>query len=420
MAKLSSLIGEEADVLGDTNLQLLLLVNMVGPLGSALLSPIMDSLIGPFEASTANIGFMMSAFTAPAILMIPLAGWLSDMYGRKPLIISGLIIFGSSGTFIAFITDFYIALGLRLIQGIGFAAITPVVITSIGDLYGGTREATAQGLRFSTSGLTHMFTPIFAGLLVGIAWEFPFLLFSVSFPIAILVYLWYDGQNGVLTNGKKEFKGNSPITKSPTLFSLLRYRRVQALIFLRGLPGIAWIAFLTYNSIIVTRFAGGDPAQAGMLAAIASLSFAIAATQAGRLTSFSRLSFYPLLVAHLSLGLGLIIIFHSSFFPYMVGGGIILGCGFGITLSIYRSIITSLVPASKRGSLVSVAESFGRLTITMTPILMAFSINNLSNYYSFRLTLQIVGHIIVILVSGGGALGLIIARYTHVTPYQLE
>jgi len=131
------LFGDDAEILRDSDFQLLLAANVLGALGTALVSPTLNSLTGPFGVSAADIGLFMSAFTAPAIVMIPLAGLLADRYGRKKVLIVGLLVFGAAGVTIAFTTEFITGVGLRALQGIGFAGITPVIITSIGDMYEG-------------------------------------------------------------------------------------------------------------------------------------------------------------------------------------------------------------------------------------------------------------------------------------------
>lgn len=79
-----------------------------------------------------------------------------------------------------------------MLQGISFAALTPIIVTSIGDLYAGTKEATAQGLRFTGSGISQTVFPLGAGVLVGVAWQYPFLLYAIAFPIAAVIYVWFQ------------------------------------------------------------------------------------------------------------------------------------------------------------------------------------------------------------------------------------
>ncbi|MFC7229764.1 MFS transporter [Salinirubellus salinus] len=408
MVSLSSLFGDDADVLHSRNFQVLILANAMGPTGLALVSPLLHTLIGPFETTPANIGLLMSAFTAPGIVMIPLAGLLSDRYGRKPTIIAGLLIMGGAGGAIALTTEFHVVLGLRLLQGIGSAAVVPIVISSIGDLYEGTQEATAQGFRFTSSGLAQLSIPPAAGVLVGVAWQFPFLLYLFAIPAAVGTYLWFEEPT---PRAAAATAAESTVDSDrPSLRGLLGSRRVQAMLLVRGLPGVLWVGFLTYNSIIVVEFIGGTPSEAGVLAAVASLSFAVAATQAGRVTALFDSRFYPLVAANVALGGGYAVVVLAGSLPVALAGIAVSGSGFGLILSIYRSIITGLPPAALRGGLVSLSEAFGRLTITAAPIVMGALVAALTPDLGFQGAVQAVGLATAVVVGGGSVLGLGIAR----------
>ena len=413
---LSSLFGEDADILHETRFQALFAANMLGPLGLGLLSPVLDSLTEPFGVTPASIGLLMSAYTAPAIVLIPLVGVLADRIGRKPLLIGGVLLMGIAGTVIAFTTTFEFVLALRLLQGIGATAVVPIIITSLGDLYKGTREATAQGLRFMSSGLTQVIFPLLAGIVVGIAWQYPFLLYLVAFPIAGIVYIWFEEPINAHERNEDN-DANVPNSRDHSVRKMLTSRHVQAVIFIRGLPGILWIGFLTYNSIIVVQFLGRRPVQAGFLAATGSLSFALAASQAGRITSLFESRLYPLITANLALGSGFSLILLAPSLPLATIGITVLGCGFGITLSIYRSLTTGVAPPMLRGTVVSASESFGRLTITATPVLMGLTIETLAPELGFETAFQAVGLSIAGMVTCCGIVGLLIVRKTS-PPYE--
>lgn len=416
MLSFAVLFGDDADVLAEPNFQLLLLANLVGPLGIAVLSPVLESLTDPFAVAVANVGLLMSAFTAPAIVATPLAGYLADRYGRKPVLVAGLLVFGVGGVTIAFTTDFAVALALRFLQGIGFAATTPVIITSIGDMYGETREAAAQGFRFTASGLTNMVFPLVAGVIVGIAWQYPFLLYAVAFPIAGIVHLRL--REPTTTEPSDSSNSSEAAGGHRSLTDLLGYRRVQAMILVRGLPNMAYVGFLTYNSVVVVQLLDGTPAQAGLLAAVLSLSFAVAATQTGRLTAAFDSRLLPLVVANVALGAGFAIVLFVTQLTVAVLGVVVSGVGFGILLSMYRSIITDLAPTALRGSLVSVAEGFGRLTVTATPILMGAVIAVASPHLGFRAAVQAAVVGVAVAAAGGGILGLLIASEAQAPTIQ--
>lgn len=414
MISLTSLFGKEASVVRETNFQVLLLVNILGPLGSGIVSPVLNSLTGPFGVTAADIGLMISVFTAPAIVMIPLMGVLTDRYGRKPILVFASFIYGIGGAGIAFTTDFHIVLALRLLQGVGFAGIVPVLITSIGDMYAGSREATAQGIRFTGSGLTQAVFPLLAGILVAFAWQYPLLLYAVAIPIAAIVFVWFTEPTDESVE-PNEFNLSAQLAG---LGYLLRQRRVFLMVIARGLPVAVWIGFLTYNSVVVVEVLDGTPAQAGGLVAVSSLAYAGAASQAGRITAFFDSRLYPLLGGNFALAIGFgVMLFAPSLIVAAAGIGL-AGGGFGIVLSLYRSIITGLATQSLRGSLVSLAEAFGRVTATITPIAMGATITVGTPIVGFAGAVQFAGLGVGIIGGIGGVICMLLVRLSPQVRYD--
>ncbi|OYR51825.1 MFS transporter [Halorubrum sp. Ea1] len=389
MVSPSSIAGADSGIVRERPFQLLLLINVLPPLGTALLSPVLGSLVEPLGASTANIGLMMSAFTAPSIVVIPIAGVISDRYGRRPVLLFGLVWFGLTGTAIAFVSTFAAALALRALQGIGFAALTPIIITSLGDLYAGTKEATAQGLRFTGSGLSQTAFPLAAGVLVGMAWQYPFLLYAVAFPIAAVVYLYFEEP---LDSEAADDGSEAGIrAQIGDMRALVAHRRAWTMVVARGSANVAWFGFLTYNSILVVDVLGYTPAEAGVLAAVASLTYALAATQAGRIASLFDDRLYPLVATNLSMGAGLALAFLARSFAVAAVGVVFMGIGFGLVLSIYRSVITTLPPADLRGGLVSLGEGSGRAAATATPVVMGVAVAVATRPLGFEAAVRAVG-----------------------------
>ena len=395
MVSFSSVAGADSGIVRERPFQLLLLINVLPPLGTALLSPVLGSLVEPLGASTANIGLMMSAFTAPSIVVIPIAGVVSDRYGRRPVLLFGLVWFGITGTAIAFVSTFAAALALRALQGIGFAALTPIIITSLGDLYAGTKEATAQGLRFTGSGLSQTAFPLAAGVLVGMAWQYPFLLYAVAFPIAAVVYLYFEepldeakGEAGDGTGGEESAGLRAQLGE---MRALVAHRRAWTMVVARGSANVAWFGFLTYNSILVVDVLGGTPAAAGALAAVASLTYALAATQAGRIADVFDDRLYPLIATNLSMGAGLALTFLAPSLGVAAVGVVFMGAGFGLVLSIYRSVITTLPPPDLRGGLVSLGEGSGRAAATATPVIMGVAVALATRPLGFEAAVRAVG-----------------------------
>jgi len=406
MSALEPLFGDDADILRERGYQALILTNILPSLGTALLSPILDSLIDPLQTTAGDIGLIISVFTAPAIVIIPVAGALSDRYGRKPILVTSLLLFGLTGTAIAFTTEYRVVLGLRLLQGVAFGGLTPVIITSLGDIYDGDREATAQGIRFTGSGITQTVFPLLSGFLVVLGWQYPFLLYAVSFPVAVLVYLWFSEP----TEDEQPTKADDTDTVREqilALFGLVTQYRVAAIVVARGLPLFVWYGFVTYNSLIVVRTMDGTPSQAGIVTAVASIMFATGASQAGRITVTFDSRFYPLVGANLCLGAGFGVFLFAPALVVGAAGIMVTGIGFGLSLALYRSVITGLTSEALRGSLVSFAESFGRAVATVVPVVMGIVISALTPRVGLMSAIQIAGLGGCVIGTGGGLLCLL-------------
>ncbi|KTG08878.1 hypothetical protein AUR64_13780 [Haloprofundus marisrubri] len=373
------LFGDDTALLSNRSFQLLLLASVSSPLGSSVVSPVLDSLRGPLGATEAQVTLLMAAFTAPAIVCIPLVGILSDRYGRKPVLTAGLTLFGLAGVAIPLTTDFRVVVGLRLLQGIGYTGIAPVLITSVGDLFDGDEEATAQGLRFTTVGLSLTVFPLLAGALVALSWQYPFYLYALALPTALAVALFFDDPTlnadndapGAATDGGDQgSEGDDSPSTLQALSVVLRERRVAATLVGRAVPSFLWFAFLTYVSIVVARVLGGSAGQAGALVALASVASSVSATQVGRLTAAFDRRAIPLFATLVCTAAGVATLGLSPSLPVAALGSVAVGAGFGVVLSLYRSTISNLATDELRGSLVSAGESLGRVGSTTAPILL--------------------------------------------------
>jgi MFS family permease len=358
------IFGSAENVIDDPNFRALLLANVMSTLGTALVSPLLSTLTEPFGVSGTQIGLIITAFSAPAILCIPLAGLLADRIGRKPLLVGGLIVYGISGSAVALTTDFQIVLVLRFVQGCGYSLVLPTIVASVGDLYEGVTEATAQGLRFATSGVSQMLFPLIAGLLVIFAWQYPFVLYAIAIPVSVLVYLWFDEPDQSDDIDSESSGGQTRLREH------LTRPPVAALLVARGLPEFLFIGFLTFNSMIVVHVLSYSSREAGLVVAACSLMYAIAATQTGRLTAIFQDRFPLMILGTAGMGAGLLVVAFSPSLFILVAGVMVFAVAYGVLITLYRSTITAIGPTEVRGSLVSIGESIGRIFATLVPIIV--------------------------------------------------
>jgi MFS family permease len=81
---IETLFGDDADVLRRSQYQLLLLANINAALGTVLISPLLESLTGPFVVTEAEAGLMITMFTAPSVVGISVVSAIAEHLGRLP------------------------------------------------------------------------------------------------------------------------------------------------------------------------------------------------------------------------------------------------------------------------------------------------------------------------------------------------
>ncbi|MEZ9925154.1 multidrug effflux MFS transporter [Vibrio breoganii] len=120
---------------------LFLLLIVISPMGIDIYLPALPQMADNLQTPMANIQTTITLFLAALGLGQLLAGPLADRYGRRPLILSGLLlyIFGSAVAALAMqIEVLWLA---RILQGLGTCAVSVGVMSGVRDSYSTERTA---------------------------------------------------------------------------------------------------------------------------------------------------------------------------------------------------------------------------------------------------------------------------------------
>src|ERR687893_2380455 len=171
----------------DHNLHVLFGVTLIAVLGVSSITPALPEIRDAFGVSSGEVGLLITVFTLPGIALTPVLGVLSDRHGRKKILVPALLLFGVAGGLCAFARSFELLLALRLVQGMGAAALGTLNVTVIGDIYTGRELSAALGYNSSILSIATATYPGLGGLLAIFGWFYPFLLPFLAVPIGFLV-----------------------------------------------------------------------------------------------------------------------------------------------------------------------------------------------------------------------------------------
>lgn len=165
-------------------------------LGNSMIIPVLTDIKSALDLSDFEVSLIITLFSVPAGLIIPLAGFLSDRFGRKVVIAPSLILYGLGGI-VSGLAGFFLGkaafsaiLGGRILQGIGAAGTAPIAMALCGDLFTGKERSKSLGIIEAANGFGKVLSPVLGSLIGLIAWYATFLFFpAVVIPIVIALWL---------------------------------------------------------------------------------------------------------------------------------------------------------------------------------------------------------------------------------------
>ncbi|WP_077247354.1 MDR family MFS transporter [Pseudobacillus wudalianchiensis] len=155
----------------------------IGAIEATIVSTAMPAIVADLG------GFSLYSWVFSSYLLMNAAtvliyGKLSDIFGRKPVLIIGILIFLIGSFLCGLATSMEQLIFFRLIQGLGAGAVMPIASTIVGDIYTTEERAKVQGYLSSVWGISAVTGPALGGLLVEfVSWRF---VFWINLPLGLL------------------------------------------------------------------------------------------------------------------------------------------------------------------------------------------------------------------------------------------
>jgi len=128
--------------------------------GLQALFPTLPLYITAIGGSPADNGLVSWTFALASLLVRPLAGWLADRWGRKPVLVLGAILFGGGPLLYALASNVPLLMGARAIHGAGMALFSTAYQAFIADLLAPGRYGEGMGLANSSTTVMMALSPM--------------------------------------------------------------------------------------------------------------------------------------------------------------------------------------------------------------------------------------------------------------------
>jgi MFS family permease len=166
-----------------------ILLNQLPMMAIVSLMPALPTLMEHFKDVENKDLLVPMILTAPGIciaLIAPFAGVLVDKFGRRKLLIVFTAIYGFGGVLPFFLDGFNTVITGRLLLGVGEAFVLVIGNTLLGDYFAPKDRTKWLTVQIFFGSIAGTFLLSLSGHLANIGWNFPFLVYGISFLITIL------------------------------------------------------------------------------------------------------------------------------------------------------------------------------------------------------------------------------------------
>lgn len=343
--------------------------------------------------------WLFSSYLLAQAVTVPIYAKVSDMVGRKPVILVGIGLFLLGSILCGFAWSMPALIGARLVQGLGAGAVQPMAITIAGDIYTVAERARVQGYLASVWAISSVLGPTLGGVFSSLGiWR---AIFFVNIPVCLLA-VWMltrsfhesvDRQRHkvdvlgatlltvalslllvALLEGGHSWAWGSPVGIAIVatgavllvLFVLAERRAAEpvlpAFVFTRPLlltttliafgVGAILLGLTSYVPTYLERVLGAEPIVAGLALAALTIGWPIAASLSGRI--YLRLGFRPTnligIVLVITGTVGIALVVELSPATLLVAAGcFVVGLGLGLTSTPSIVAAQSSVEWAERG-----------------------------------------------------------------------
>ncbi|PZX08123.1 DHA1 family multidrug resistance protein-like MFS transporter [Psychrobacillus insolitus] len=175
--------------------------------GVGLVIPVMPQYLETFGVAGQALGLIIASFALGQFLFSPLAGDLSDTFGRKKMIIIGLVIFSASQLWFGTATEEWMLYVARFVTGIGGAFLIPSTMAFVADITTLKERGKGMGFLGASMSLGFMIGPGLGGFLSTVSLTFPFYMASLAAIIsAVVSFLILPDIKNKVAEGPQEAK----------------------------------------------------------------------------------------------------------------------------------------------------------------------------------------------------------------------
>lgn len=199
----------------------LMLVMLLASLDQTIVSTALPTIVGEF-GELAHLSWIVTAYLLATTIVTPLYGKLGDLFGRKVVLQSAILIFLVGSALCGLSRSMVQLIVFRALQGLGGGGLMVTAMAVIGDLFTPRERGKYQGIFGGVFGLSTVLGPLIGGFFVEhLSWRW---IFYVNLPlglVALAIIGWAFTAPGARRRPSIDFAGAGLLATLLTALILL-------------------------------------------------------------------------------------------------------------------------------------------------------------------------------------------------------
>ena len=236
-----------------------------GPLSIDMYLPSLPTLATIFDATPGQVQLTLSAFFIGFAFGQLLYGPLSDHYGRKPILLIGISLYGLTSLLCAMSPSIEAMIGLRFLQALGGGAGTVISRAIVRDLFPGDRAAQVLSTLMLVTAIAPLGAPLLGGyILYWSGWQMIFGGLGVFGLVCLAAVVWKLPESHPAAPHR-----SSGLTELIRPYgSILGHRQALGAIVAGGMAFAGMFAYIAGSPFVYIELFGVAPEHYGYLFAL--------------------------------------------------------------------------------------------------------------------------------------------------------
>lgn len=252
----------------------------LGPLATDMYLPALPALGDALAADTGRVQLTLSLYMAGFALAQLVCGPLADRYGRKPVMVGGLLLFALASIGCALATSIDTLILCRFLQALGGSAGPVLGRAAVRDIHSPREAARIMAILAAIMAVAPAIAPTLGGLLLtGFGWPAIFLALG-GYAIVLSLIIAFRLPEPLADHHRQTLR---PANLARNYWSVICNRAFQGYALTNALIFSGLFAFLSGSSFVLIDFLGVSPSAFGAYFSVMVLGFMIGSFLAARL-----------------------------------------------------------------------------------------------------------------------------------------